>query len=148
MDDQQINDYLAAIDITGTLAERVHSVYAFYSEQLNLEVTDMFVSEYLTQDGTREFDSLWFFTEDFMMEAKRFVRDDNFDLAPIKGRVKYIVISKEDYDFKAATTKSRMNLTVSLETAVSGDFKASRGNCDHLKHIIRKYFVVNVLAKE
>ena len=146
MENKQISDYLATVGITGDLAKRVHSVYSFYSEQLNLVVTDMFVSEYLTQDGTREYDSLWFFTEDFMMEAKRFVKDDNFDLAPIKGRVKHIVISKEDYDFKAATIKSRMNLFVSLETEISGDLKASRENCDHLKDIIRKYFVVNVLA--
>ena len=112
MEKDKLDAYLAFVGITGDLATRVHSVYTFYSDQLEVNVSDVFVSEYTTGYGTRVSDSLWFFIENHAMEAKIFVQDDSFDLAHLKHSAIYISSEKEEYDLIIATPKFGIELTI------------------------------------
>lgn len=78
------------------------------------------------------------------MEAKQFIKKDDFDITPIKNRILYWRIEKQDYDFKKATEKSRLYLEFTLDTGISGEFKASKENCDYLRDIILKYVLPNL----
>ena len=61
MDNEMLNGYLSSIGITGTMAARVQSIHDFYTEIPGVTVDDVFVSEYVSGDGSREYESLWFF---------------------------------------------------------------------------------------
>ncbi len=78
------------------------------------------------------------------MEAKLFLTQDNFDMAPIAKGVTRWEIEKQEYDFMKATDNSRLMLKVSLSPPVYCTFKASQQNCDYLKEILLKYFVPNM----
>jgi len=136
--------YLKSIDITDAHRERVETIYKFYQEICPDEITGIFITDYIEKDGSREYENLWFFSEKYYMEAKQFMAKDDFDVTPIKKRVSYWTIQKQDYDFKKATKKSRLYLKLGLGTGISGDFKAAKENCDHLKEIILKYVVLNL----
>lgn len=149
MQSAKVTDYLKAIGITKPLLERIAEIFEFYRGFCPEKITGIFVSEYMKEDGTREYENLWFFSERYSMEAKQFVTKDDFDLMPMKG-IGYLRIEKEEYDFGKATEKSRLNLqfnfTPSTLGGLSGTIKASKENCDYLKNIFEKYVKPNLVG--
>jgi hypothetical protein len=141
---EEFKKYLESIGITETLYKRVETIYEFYRNICPDEITDIFVTEYIKEDRTREYENLWFFSKKYAMEAKLFIEEDNFDITPIQNRIHHWRIQKQDYDFKKATEKSRIHLTFSIDLGVYAEFKASKENCDHLKDIIFKYVIPNL----
>ena len=143
---QEFVDYLESIGIkTGSLLDRIESIYEFCLEMCPDEIADIFVTDYIDSEGRREYENLWFFSDRYVMEAKGFAAGkDDFDIAPMKDRVKYYEIRKQDYDFKEATDKSRLYLEISWGTGVRGEFKAAKENCDALRGIILKYVKKNL----
>lgn len=136
--------YLKSIGITDALHKRIETSYEFYREICPDEVTGIFVTDYIKEDGAREYENLWFFSEKYCMEAKQFITKDDFDITPIRSRIYYWTIQKQDYDFKNATKKSRLHLRFDLDTGIRGEFKASKENCDYLRDLICKYIVPNL----
>lgn len=141
---EEFTKYLESIGITKALCERIETIYKFYQERCPDEITGIFITDYMKEDGSREYENLWFFSEKFVMEAKQFITKDDFDLTPIKKRVFYWRIQKQDYDFKKATEKSRLHLQFDYDIAIQGDFKATKENCDYLREIFHKYVAPNL----
>ena len=135
--------YLEDIGMSGKLIGRVKEVYNFYEKLVPGEIKDVFVTDYLTSEGTREYENLWFFSKKQCMEAKGFLTTDDFDMDPI-GSILSWSIEKKDYDFENATAKSRFNLTFYLDPPRTGHLKASTKNCQYLKHIFLKYILPNL----
>lgn len=136
----QFTPYYTSIGLTSAAIERVTAIYDFYAKSLSLEVIDTFVSEYVNGDGVRTYESLWFFSSKYCMEAKQFLSQDDFDATPLEC-VSYWEIQKQDYDFVQATEKSRITLTFGTPLEIGGNLKASGVNCDHLKSVMLKYIV-------
>jgi hypothetical protein len=132
--------YLGSIGMSTVLVERAQSIYDFYGRICREDITDIFVSEFIKQDGDREYQSLWFFSQGYAMEAKEFSGKDAFDMARIDPLVIYWIVEKQDYDFQAASDKSRLHIRVTLQSMQGCDFKASKNNCDYLKGLFLKYF--------
>ena len=143
---KQFSEYLVSVGIKDLFYQRVEEVYAFYSELLDEEILDIFVTDYVDAEGRRQYGNLWFFTETYVAEAFVFLTSDKFDLAPIKKRVKRWAIAKQDYDFNKATIKSRMRLEVTLVGDMRCDIKASQENCDYLRAVFSKYFMPNLIS--
>ena len=133
--------YLESIGMTKTPLKRVETIYAFYTEMCPDEITDIFVTDYITEDGTREYQNLWFFSTKCCMEAHSFITEDHFDMDVMRGGVHSWEIKKQDYDFKKATAKSRLHLKFYMSHPRFGELKAAKENCDYLKNIILKYVV-------
>jgi Flp pilus assembly CpaF family ATPase len=143
--EQRFESYLKKIGMTGTLRMRAQEIYRFYEALLpDDEITDIFVSEYVDSEGRRQYDSLWLFSSDYIMEASQFVTKDSFDMLRITNRVARWEVVKKDYDFKSATDRSRLTLTIQFADRLSGLLKASMYNCDHLKDMLIKYFLPNM----
>lgn len=146
---KEFENYLESIGIKKPLQERIAEIFEFYRGLCPDKITGIFVSDYIKEDGTREYENLWFFSERYNMEAKQFVTKDDFDIMPMKGRIAYCTVEKEEYDFRKATEKSRLNLKFYVNpptiTTVSGTIKASKENCDYLRDILRKYIQPNLL---
>ncbi len=141
----QFSEYLASIGIKDLFYQKVEEDYVFYSDLLDEDILDIFVTEYVDGEGRREYENLWLFTATCVMEAKQFLMEDKFDLMPIKNRVLRWEIAKRDYDFKEAVAKSRMRLQVFLDNNFVCDLKASQENCDFLRDILLKYFKPNLV---
>ena len=143
----RLNKYLSSVGIKGKLAERVKSIHDFYSNGLKIPVADIVVSEYLTDDGSRNYDSVWFFSPGYVMEAKRFTKDDDFDVGVLSKSVAYVQITKVDYDFVQANPKSRMALHAAFGPAdYTITIKVSGENCDNLRDIAIKYIISNAVS--
>jgi len=139
-------EYLNSIGVTKILQERIATIYEHFEQICPDEITDIFVTDYIKQDESREYEYLCFFSEKYFMDAKQFVAEDDFSINPIKKRLYALNIKKKDYDFKKATEKSRLFLHwyVDIGVGVEITLKASKENCDYLRDITLKYVVPNL----
>lgn len=139
----EFKTYLVSIGIGEPFAKKVEEAYQFYSEMLkNMddEISDLFITDYIQKDGSRQHENLWFFSKKYFMEAKMFINKDDFDFMPISSGLRYLQIEKQNYDFKQATNESRMTVEYQGTGMMNGKLIASRENCDKLRDIIIKYF--------
>jgi len=134
----RFNEYLKTLGMTDVFCQRVESIYDFYVGVLPEKITDIFVSEYLNNDGSRVFENLWIFTPNYTCEAKSFISIDNFDIMPIESVTRW-ELQKENYDFIKATEKSRLQVNFNLKHNLTGRLKASQYNCDNLRYIVLTY---------
>ncbi|MHB8119849.1 MAG: hypothetical protein ACYDHX_14185 [Methanothrix sp.] len=139
----EFKTYLVSIGIGEPFAKKVEEAYQFYSEilkNMDDEIKDLFITDYIQQDGSRQHVNLWFFSKKYFMEAKMFINKDDFDFMPISSGLAYLRIEKQNYDFKQATNESRMTVEYQARGMMNGTLIASRNNCDKLREIIIKYF--------
>lgn len=140
-----LDEYLDNIGMTETLRARVREAYDFFSTACPENITGAFVTDFVTDEGLREYESLWLFSDSYAMEAKRFVSEDHFDMAVLKSNVVRWVVKIQDYDFQHAGDKSRMHLEVNFQQHVSGSLRASRENCDYLRALFLDRIVPNLV---
>ena len=136
--------YLKSIGIVELFYERTESILQFYESLYPNEIEDVFVSEYIDNEGKRQYEDLCFFSSQATMEAKRFLTDYDFDASPIRERVIYWRMRKTDFDFEKPTEKSRLDIEFGLEHRITGRLKASKENCNHLYHVFKKYILPNM----
>jgi hypothetical protein len=132
------------------LSDRIAEIYKFYDENimktLGEEIKDIFVTEYISNKGVREYENVWFFTNRYAMEAKLFKMRDEFDISPLAKEILYINIIKSNYEYKCPNEESRLLIEYSASfNSNKGYLKASKENCDRLMEITLKYLVPNLM---
>ena len=138
--------YLNKVDITTrVLLKRIEFIYTLFGNMFPDEIEDVFITEYVKEDGTREYENFWVFSKGYCGEAKKFLNQVDLDITPIKNRITYWTVQANDYDFKKATVKSRLNLYLETLHNITCDFKATRGNCGYLQSLINKYVKPNIV---
>jgi len=141
---QDFIKYLQSINLTETLLQRVKVIHEFYQKLCPEKIAGLFVSDYITMNGERNYISLYFFSEKYIMKAKHFIERDDFNMTLIKEKIYHLQIQKLDYDFNKATEKSRLYLEFILDTGMIYNFKASKENCDYLRDILFQYVLPNL----
>jgi len=68
----------------------------------------------------------------------------DFDITPIKERIRYWTITVDNFDFKQATADSKLSLQFTLIQGVEASLKSEGKNCNFLKNIISKYVKPNL----
>lgn len=137
--------YLHQIGLSRTLVERVGEIYEWCEALCPDDIDGIFVGDFVSQEGRREYSSLWFFSEGHAMEAKGFVGRDDFDIMTLRDGVAYVQVKKTDYDSRPAGAASRLNVRFALENRVAyGEIKASGENCDFLMDVLKTYVLSNL----
>ena len=137
-------EYFNAIGLKGLFLERAAEIVDFYKNlYIEEKLESVFISEYVEAKGDRRYENLWIFAERSVCEAKNFLLQDHFDSSPMRNSIIYWRISKENYNFKAATQQSRMVLEVEFAPHTRGVFKASSENCDFLRKILTEHILPN-----
>lgn len=132
-------EYLKTIGLTEPLQERIETIYDFFKGVCPEDITDIFVNDYIKEDGTREYVDVRFLSQKFTMIAANFINTDDFRIG-LLPHVDRITVQKSNYDFKKATEKSRMSVRVDYADKTLSDFRASKENCDYLRDLIWKRF--------
>jgi len=138
----EFNQYLDLIELSSaTIKERVELVYRYASKLCPEEIETIFVSDYIKEDGSREYESLFFFSKSFVMEIRDFrsSAEQDIDLAHCGGWISYFRVYLKEYDLVKATHNSRMKLDCFNNDTISFSFKAARNNCATLNSILEKY---------
>jgi hypothetical protein len=141
------DDYLNSIGLAESLKNRVAIVLEDYKQICDQTINDIFVSEFIKEDGTREYESIWLFSNAYTMEAKKFINEDNFDVTAIAKCIDYYQIRKKEYRFGKPSDQSRLIIDFITEHEIKGSLKASKTNCTNLWNIFLKYIKPNIVAK-
>jgi hypothetical protein len=140
---QEYKDYLFSIGLESgvyvdTVAGIIATISPFYSEKIE----ELFVSEYLRDDGSRVHDSLWFFSKSFVTEVKTFLDKDklDWDIMSLSPCVPFVNFKSKDYNFSTASKESRLAVGIQLlPYSVLMNLKATGTNCDTLLKLINRF---------
>src|ERR1700746_3042065 len=130
---ESFTKYMTTIGLTAPLVERVTAFYGFCTLMCPEKMEHMFINDYVNKEGMRIFESLYFFSPNYALEAKEFATTDNYDMGIVEKPLPYLTVEFTDFDLKKATDKSRMSLSFRVSGAfiagVYTNLKASRENC-------------------
>jgi hypothetical protein len=133
-----IRAYLGAIQAPAPIAKRVNQLIAMYDGLLGVELTAVFLSDEMDDEGSRTFPSLWLFTEHAAFEAKvADVLGEEFDGTTLDGRVFQWVARTNSFDMKSASSASRMGLEVWFSDDLWGNLRATGRNCEYLVRVLK-----------
>lgn len=139
-----LDDYMEALQLTDVLRERVIAIQTQYESLVPGAIVDMFITDYVNSDNVREFENLWFFGPQFIMEAKLFQTTDDFDLSIYRARMERWQITKENFVIgQTPSAESRMVLHA-LVGPISMNMKASAENCQYLISILERHLIPNL----
>lgn len=142
---EEFKTYLEDIGMKETLRKRVEQIINQYHLLLDVDLTDIFVSEYINNEDERQYENLFLFDDTRAMEAKKFIHEDDFDVTYIKDSILYLNWKKSDFDLDNATSQSRININSLTNKDVQIIAKASKNNCEKLVYIMKKYLVSNLM---
>jgi hypothetical protein len=134
-------DYCHSIGLTEPFLERIKYLYKMVVEVIKEEPVEFLIEEYINGEGVRTYTDVSFFCENYWIEINQFLTDDKLLIHKIGQHVIAINIAKQDYDFKKATERSRLNVEIMCDNHFGGNYKASKENCDYLWTIICKYYI-------
>jgi hypothetical protein len=138
----EFSEYFKSIGITEPVLTRIETIMEYSSQVCpNDEVMDVFVSEYVEQDGTRKYEDLRLFCKKRHFVASDFINKDEFYVTDPLAKIIGIKFEAKDFDFKKATDKSRLRIRRFYSYESLSEFKASMQNCDHLMRIYEKYIL-------
>lgn len=132
-------DYLGRLGMGEVLQERVQYLVDLYAQFGGEAIEDVFVSDRLDEEGVRQFEAVWLFSENHVMEASL---SDPVSMDSVRiGNVIRWAVQHESYDWKNAIDASRLNVEFRLDIELNGVLRATRENCDVLRDIFFKYVI-------
>ncbi len=137
--------YMDAIELSPAIQDRINDLVDTANEVNKEMIEDIFVSEYLNADGTKVYESLWFFSPRYISETKQFRTSFILDVAVIDSRIHYYEIDSNGLGFKSINGESKTSVNFSTVGLITGTLKATGENCKHLKHIFSTYIRPNCL---
>jgi len=132
-------------DLLSKQAEDLHSeCQSLFPEQ---PIRDIFLAEYLTSEGSRQYGCLHYFTSTRVFEIESFESKPVIWCAALEPVT--LKLAKQDFDLQCATDSSRLNARVGwTRNDFVLDMKASGKNCEDLMKVLRTYFLPQVVALE
>ena len=146
---EEFNEYLKSLEATAVVSERVEKILEIYSQLIDkLDVREIFVSEDVNKEKKREWRSLFFFTDDYMLEAKNFVSDTYLDITYVINSIDYMRMRFKDYEpGKPTTAESRFRVGGYFVSELDFVLRASDKNCEKLWQICNDILMPNWAAK-
>jgi len=141
MEEKFVN-YLESIGITKALMPRIEWVIAALERISGEKTIDIFISEYIQEDGSRFYEDLRAFSENYHTVALRFLHDVRYGIWNRNTkRLNVINFEVSNYDFRSSSPDSRAIFLCSFVVGKSLSLKASQNNCDKLFAIYKDYLM-------
>ena len=131
--------YLIKIGATKLIQDRVEYFHRLCSHLAFQPLIDIFIDEYLTQDKTRVYEGLSFYSKDFNFSIPNFLTSEEIGILAHHNVQDRIAITVKNFDFRKANNDSLMSVGLSHDRNSTGEYKASQENCMHLVAMLRKY---------
>lgn len=145
---QSIVEYLESIGMGQLLINKAAALHDQFVSISEGTLQDALVSEYVTEDGQREYLGLVFFNSTYVYEVEHFLADaPTMWIAKLTNNLSAVGLTpNKEYDFITASPASRLNLNCGWRqgTTFVLNIKTSGHNCDKLLYVVRKYLMPNV----
>ena len=112
------------------------------------EFKTIFVSNYKEKDGKEQFKDLWLFSDNYLVEALNFNKNEPLELGVviISNNIQSVSIETKNFDsFKQANDNSSLRIEFYTYSEFSCEQIAHGRNCDALMAIYNKYVKPNIV---
>jgi len=141
-----IENYISSIAGSDVLLEKVKAVKKLADAICPDKIEDFFVSEYRKSDDERVYQSLFLFSERYLLESKNIISaETKIDITFYFAYVDYFEITSNEFNFTKASEKSTLQVEGNIGQATF-KLNASGKNCDKLWNIINKYLKPNLYS--
>lgn len=138
----EINKYLNKLKIDPENQNRILDYLSIVENLTKENIDEIFISDYLIGES-REFKNLFFFSEHFFVECKKFLQSDEFNIYKLDHLVSRITLTVKSFDFTEVNNKSRFHLEILTNKKESIELKATGNNCSSLYRIHQKYILTH-----
>ena len=139
MPSAELTAYLRSIDAPPAVRKRAQELHRLYRAIADLRGSSVILSEVVADDGSRDFQGLWIFTDQWVMEA-RFSEGDQEELdGTEKHYLARWVAKPSKFDFVSATPDSRLTVEMWFAGEVVGEVHASGSNCKALANALARH---------
>jgi len=136
--------YLKSIGIDNpSLLKRCKLIFALCDRMTRETINDIFVTDGGSADSLREHDNLWCFTNNYAIEAKKFLTEVRLEIIPIGQRISNWAVTAVDYEFGEVNPGSKLSLGFTTQ-GMTRELKAAGANCKHFSTIIENYIKPNM----
>lgn len=142
-----IESYIKNIGGSTVLIAKVKEIKKLADQICPEKIVAFHLSEFKKTNGERKFESVFFFSEKFILESHNILTDElNIDIALIKGYIDFYKIELKDYNYVKAVEASKMQIMGQLGNAIIL-MKATGNNCDNLWKIIHEFIKPNIYSE-
>lgn len=136
--------YLESIGFREPLLQRAEQAAAFFERDCGYVLSAIFVDEYVSKDGLRQYEALNFFVDGALLVATDFANKEDYQIIPLPTVVECLRLTREAFTYDKASAESRLNIEIHTPSATGATFKASSDNCTHLWNIFQQYYLQRV----
>lgn len=146
--DSKFSDYYKSLGMGKLLIKKMSALHDQINSIMGDQPQDVVISEYVTEDGERQYTTVLLFTNKFVYEIENFISDSpKIWIAKLVKNIAYIALTPKDYNLMNVTKASRLNLECRWPQGLNFilDIKTSGDNCKHLLEILNKYIKPNLV---
>lgn len=140
MEPEKVTQYLAKLKFESDKVGLVRDMLYTCENLICEEIRDIFITDYLVGEE-REFKNLYFFSEHFLVECKKFLQCDEYHVYSLPGLISRVSHSVKMFDFKLVNNKSRFHLEIVTVAKDSIEMKATGNNCSNLYEIYKNHIL-------
>lgn len=141
---EKFSTYLKDVNASESAKTKVEQIYnEILSLYNNINIDDIFITN-VNNNGNVEWQSLWLFNENFAIECKNFLsQQEDYDIAPLSNKIIYYNIKKGHYKLNDSPCQnSYISITILINNGHSScNLIATGTNCVYAKNISQKYFL-------
>jgi hypothetical protein len=140
MEETKVARYLAKLKFDSDKVILVQDMLYTSENLICEEIGDIFITDYLVGEE-REFKNLYFFSEHFLVECKKFLQCDEYHVYSLPGLISRVSHSVKMFDFKEVNNKSRFHMEIVTIAKDTIEMKATGNNCSSLYEIYKKHIL-------
>jgi hypothetical protein len=141
-------EYASKLGLGSPILDRVHELCNMWEGICPSPLRSIFISEYVSEDGNKQYESLWIIAEKHAIELPQFVTENDGDIVPLNENVIRVQIERRDFNFDTATAASRLTVIITFTSSLmlTGTFKASGDNCVELHALLKQHLLPNLAS--
>ena len=144
-----IKSYLASIKMLSDVdIQRSKEIYDQSRVLCHEKLKTIFISNFVQTDGKEQFKDLWLFSDNYVIEALNFSKQETLklEMTIFSNNIQFVSIETTNLDLsQKAKDDSRLRVEFYTLSVFSCDQIASGRNCDALMSIYKKYVKHNLV---
>ena len=109
------------------------------------EIEDIFITNYVDEQGVNHREHLWCFGKNYHMEAINYLSQINYDISIAKDSIPRLELNVSNFESERANENSRLTIKYEISPNIYGELRAARKNCQWLWSIYKKYLLSNLV---
>lgn len=139
------SEYIDKLNLSRIMRERIDEVLIMNQRIISDDFKDIIINDTKSQDGEINYNSLWIFSEKYMIECKNFLSENNFDIAPLNKKIYYAYIKPFKFNLISADSSSSVEVYFNFSNSLSGTLTATGLNCNQVLKIYKTYILKNLI---